>query len=178
MIHFDHERRPLIGSRLRIASCILVLVSSASLCGIPFGYKCEGRQHTLTRSVRGESGEPALYLLSRPRAIGAGGVVRFAVVNLRARSVSFGEEFEVQVHGANGWGTASFSPKGPWLDPIFSVSRGGRGSFERFRIPETAESGTYRIVKPVRSGGKDLALSAEFKVFRSHSNPGLPSEGH
>lgn len=109
--------------------------------------------------------QPALYLLLRPRGIKAGGVLRFRVVNLRAGSVSFGEKFEVQVRSAGDWATASFSPQGPWLDPVFAVSKGGRGPFERFRVRKTAEDGTYRIVKAVRSRGRVVQLSKDFKIF-------------
>jgi hypothetical protein len=97
------------------------------------------------------------------RSLRPGQMVFGRVENFGTTSISYGAPYSIERWDGSTWITAPESPRGPWKRLLYVTRSGGTGACSTFQIPDTMQPGTYRMVKPIRSG-TDGPLMARFEI--------------
>jgi hypothetical protein len=120
-----------------------------------------GRYGTYTRLLPLVAQPPRLAL--NARFFRPGQTVFGRIENFGTTSIFYGAPYSIERWNRSTWITAPESPRGPWIRKLFATRPGGTGACSAFQIPDTIPPGTYRMVKPIRSGA-DGPLMAKFEI--------------
>jgi hypothetical protein len=140
--------------RRLLVGCIMSLwLAAASLWATPVSASVD----------RGNRPSAAVRLTVSPSVVSPNDRIQVRLKNALSTGISFGEQFSVERRVAGRWSLASFSPKGPWPEPLLELLPGGVSRW-KVAIPRNAGPGLYRVKKVVESGVHAWGVLGDFRV--------------